>query len=141
MEFSKKLRAFQPIRRWLLPDDESFSLESCPIIRPRGFDGWRGTMLPSFTFKSLHTSTMNPEHEEILIELNHKQLTGLCCLVFLAIREKTTIEHQWEEWGFDDIPHQIILDCEMDDAGLLELATTAATYLLEDLTILEKAIA
>jgi hypothetical protein len=29
----------------------------------------------------------------------------------------------------------------MDDAGLLELATAAATYLLEDLTTNEKAIA
>ncbi|MBW4572174.1 MAG: hypothetical protein KME31_30545 [Tolypothrix carrinoi HA7290-LM1] len=84
---------------------------------------------------------MNEEHEEILTELNHVQLTGLGCLIFLAIREKTTIEYQWKEWGFNDIPHQTILDCEMDDAGLLELATTVATYILEDLTINEKAIA
>ena len=53
---------------------------------------------------------MNEEHEEILSELNHTQLTGLGCLVFLAIREKTTLEHQWKEWGFTDIPQQTIFD-------------------------------
>lgn len=83
---------------------------------------------------------MNLEIEEILGELNHVQLTGLGCLAFLAIREKSTLERQWKEWGFTDIPHQTILDCELDDAGLMELATTCAIYLLEDLTINEKAI-
>lgn len=83
---------------------------------------------------------MNSEHEEILIELNHIQLTGLCCLTFQAIHEKTTLEHQWKHWGFSDIPHQTILDCELDEAGFLELANTASVYILEDLTTNEKAI-
>ncbi|MGI2909027.1 hypothetical protein [Tolypothrix sp. VBCCA 56010] len=71
---------------------------------------------------------MNDQIEEILFHLSRVQLTGLGCLAIIAIREKTTLEHQCEEWGFSDISHQTILDCEMDDAGLLELATTAATY-------------
>jgi hypothetical protein len=83
---------------------------------------------------------MNEHHEEILFHLTHVQLTGLGCLVFLAIREKTTLEHQWEEWGFDDIPHETIVQLELDEADLLELATAAASYLLADLTECEKAI-
>jgi hypothetical protein len=84
---------------------------------------------------------MNEHQEQILFHLTHVQLTGLGCLAFLAIREKTTLEHQWEEWGFDDIPHETIVELELDDAGLLELATAAANYLLADLTTNEKAIA
>lgn len=84
---------------------------------------------------------MNNHHEEIIFHLNHVQLTGLGCLVFLAIREKTTLHYQWKEWGFTDIPNETILELEMSDAGLLELATAIATYLLEDLTINGKAIA
>lgn len=84
---------------------------------------------------------MNEHHEEILFHLNHTQLTGLGCLAFLAIREKTTLEYQWKEWGFTDITRETILECELDDAGLLELATAAATYILEDLTANEKTIA
>jgi hypothetical protein len=86
-------------------------------------------------------SPMNDQIEEILFRLTHVQLTGLGCLAFLAIRENTTIEHQWKEWGFSDIPHETIVEFQLDDAGLLELATVCATYILEDLAINEKAIA
>jgi hypothetical protein len=61
--------------------------------------------------------------------------------LFSHPRKKTTLEHQWEEWGFDDIPHETIVELELDDAGLLELTTAAANYLLADLTTNEKAIA
>ena len=84
---------------------------------------------------------MTNHHEEILFHLNHTQLTGLGCLAFLAIREKSTLKYQWKEWGFTDIPLETILEFELDDTGLLELATAIATYLLEDLTTYEKTIA
>ena len=84
---------------------------------------------------------MNEHHEEIIFHLNHVQLTGLGCLAFLAIREKSTLKYQWKEWGFTDISEETILELEQDDTGLLELATAISTYLLEDLTSHEKAIA
>jgi hypothetical protein len=84
---------------------------------------------------------MNEHQEQILFNLTHVQLTGLGCLAFLAIREKSTLERQWREWGFDDIPHETIFEFELEDPDLMELVTAIATRIFEDLTINEKAIA
>lgn len=85
---------------------------------------------------------MNDHHEHLLLQMNHTQLTGLGCLAFLAIREKSTLERQWKEWGFEDIPHETILEFELEDDELMELASAIAVYVLEDLnTTHEKAIA
>lgn len=83
---------------------------------------------------------MTNHHEEILFHMNRTQLSGLGCLVFLAIREKSTLEYQWKEWGFEDISLETILEFELEDEELMELASAIAVYVLEDLTI-EKAIA
>lgn len=82
---------------------------------------------------------MNNHHEHLLLHLNRPQLTGLGCLAFLTIREKSTLEYQWKEWGFSDITGETIREFDLDDAGLMELATACATYVLEDLTTYEKA--
>ncbi len=79
---------------------------------------------------------MNNKIEEITLELNsnqltvnHAQLAGIGSLIFLAIREETTLEYQWEEWGFDDISHEtiLILDRELDAGGFLWLVNACAT--------------
>ncbi|MEH1874116.1 hypothetical protein [Nostoc sp.] len=55
--------------------------------------------------------------------LTRTQAMGLNCLVFLAVREQTTVTCQHEEVGFDDIPEWIIGLCDwLDDDGLLDLA-------------------
>ena len=84
---------------------------------------------------------MNEYHKEILFHLNHAQLSGLGCLAFLAIREKSTLERQWREWGFIDLPLETILEFELEDTELMELASVIATRIFEDLSPNEKAIA
>ncbi|MBG1268264.1 hypothetical protein [Nostoc sp. WHI] len=64
---------------------------------------------------------------------NRAQATGLNCLIFLALREQTTVAYQQKEWGFDDIPEQIITWCNaLDDDDLLELAKQITENLLKD---------
>ncbi|AVH71574.1 hypothetical protein [Nostoc sp. 'Lobaria pulmonaria (5183) cyanobiont'] len=54
---------------------------------------------------------------------NHTQAIGLNCLIFLAVREQTTVTYQYEELGFEDIPQQIVTLCDrLDDDALLDLA-------------------
>lgn len=54
---------------------------------------------------------------------NRTQATGLNCLIFLAVREQTTVTYQYEEHDFEDIPEQIIYLCDrLDDDALLDLA-------------------
>ena len=84
---------------------------------------------------------MNEHYEEILFHLTHVQLTGLGCLAFLAVREKSTLERQWRELGFFDIPYETIFEFELEDPDLMELVTAIATRIFEDLTADEKAIA
>ncbi|MEH2287187.1 hypothetical protein [Nostoc sp.] len=51
------------------------------------------------------------------------QAAGLNCLIFLAVREETTVTYQYEEIGFDDIPKEIVRLCDrLDDDDLLDLA-------------------
>ncbi|MBG1267757.1 hypothetical protein [Nostoc sp. WHI] len=65
---------------------------------------------------------------------NRSQATGLNCLIFLALREQTTVKYQHEEWGFDDISEQIVTSCDQfDDDELIALAADIATGLLEEL--------
>jgi hypothetical protein len=52
----------------------------------------------------------------------------------LPFAPDTTLEYQWKEWGFDDLPHEIILKFEVDQETMLQLASTAAIYVLETLT-------
>ncbi|MBN3907674.1 MAG: hypothetical protein HWQ35_14270 [Nostoc sp. NMS1] len=66
---------------------------------------------------------------------NRSQATGLNSLIFLALREQTTVGHQRKEWGFEDIPEQIVAWCdELEDEDLLEVATAIATGLLDEIT-------
>ncbi|MEH2261013.1 hypothetical protein [Nostoc sp.] len=54
---------------------------------------------------------------------NFDQAIGLNCLLFLAVREQTTVAYQCEEMGFEDIPKQIVTLCDqLDDDALLKLA-------------------
>lgn len=65
---------------------------------------------------------------------NRPQATGLNCLIFLSIREQTSVTYQWDEWGFTDIPQQVIQWCdELEENDLLSLAADIATSLLEEL--------
>lgn len=51
------------------------------------------------------------------------QAAGLNCLIFLALREQTTVTYQFEENDFDDIPEEIVRLCdEFDDKYRLDLA-------------------
>ena len=65
---------------------------------------------------------------------SHAQATGLNCLIFLSMREQTTVAFQHEELGFKDIPQQIVTWCDgLDVDDLLELATRITAGLLDDL--------
>lgn len=55
-------------------------------------------------------------------DFNRAQSTGLNCLIFLAVREETTVTYQKEEMGFEDIPPQIARLCDRLDDALLDLA-------------------
>ncbi|WP_445629285.1 hypothetical protein [Nostoc sp. DSM 114167] len=66
---------------------------------------------------------------------NRAQATGLNSLIFLALREQTTVVHQRKEQGFDDIPRHIAAWCdELPDQYLLAIATAINTHLLDELT-------
>ncbi|BAY77942.1 hypothetical protein NIES25_44120 [Nostoc linckia NIES-25] len=65
---------------------------------------------------------------------NRAQATGLNCLIFLSLREQTSVAYQHSEWGFDDIPEHIIAQCDsLEEDDLIELATEIATGLLDEL--------
>ncbi|MEH1802161.1 hypothetical protein [Nostoc sp.] len=64
---------------------------------------------------------------------NYCQATGLNALIFLALREQTTVAHQHKELGFDDIPEQIIAWCDcLDEYDLTELAAEIANGLWDE---------
>ncbi|BAY78375.1 hypothetical protein NIES25_48490 [Nostoc linckia NIES-25] len=65
---------------------------------------------------------------------DRRQSIGLNCLIFLSLREQTTIAHQLKEWGFTDISEQVItwIDALDEDSQIL-LATDIAAGLLEEL--------
>ena len=66
---------------------------------------------------------------------NRTQTTGLNCLIFLALQEKSTIAYQKKEWGFEDIPEQIIQACDsLEEIELIELGADIAAGLLEEIT-------
>lgn len=44
--------------------------------------------------------------------LSKAQLLGLCALICIAQREETTISYQQDEWGFVDVPADIISQCD-----------------------------
>jgi hypothetical protein len=54
--------------------------------------------------------------QRILEGLNPSQLSGLGCLAFLALREKTSLLEQWEEMRFSDISESVIEECDEYDA-------------------------
>lgn len=67
--------------------------------------------------------------------LNRGQLTGLNSLIFLALREQTTVAYQRKEWAFEDIPEQIIGWCDgLAESDILELASEVAIGLLDEIT-------
>jgi len=66
---------------------------------------------------------------------NRQQATGLNSLIFLALREQTTVMHQRKKLGFDDIPVPIASWCdELPDQYLLQVATAIITVLLDEIT-------
>lgn len=77
---------------------------------------------------------MNEQIEAILKDLNFTQLAGLGSLAFLALREQTSLVHQWSEWGYTDIPLGAIQMCEAVDPGLMELIEATAAFTLEAIT-------
>ncbi|BBD66346.1 hypothetical protein NIES4072_63850 [Nostoc commune NIES-4072] len=65
---------------------------------------------------------------------NRTQATGLNCLIFLALREQTTIAYQKKEWGFEDIPEIIITWCDsLDEGERFELGADIAAFLLDEI--------
>lgn len=65
---------------------------------------------------------------------NRTQATGLNCLIFLALREQTTIAYQRKEWAFEDIPEQIIQACDsLEQTELIELSADIAAGLLDEI--------
>ncbi|MEH2307014.1 hypothetical protein [Nostoc sp.] len=64
---------------------------------------------------------------------NRSQATGLNCLIFLALREQTSVAYQHKEYCFEDIPEQIIAWCDcMDEHDLVGLATEIANGLWDE---------
>ncbi|MEH2381125.1 MAG: hypothetical protein V7K27_19935 [Nostoc sp.] len=62
------------------------------------------------------------------------QATGLNCLIFLSLREQTTVAYQRKEWGFEDIPEQIITWCDsLKECELIQLAEEIASGLLDEI--------
>jgi hypothetical protein len=53
-------------------------------------------------------SSIHQKHNHTLRGLTSDQLSGLGTLIFLSIREKTTIAYQHKELGFTDIPDKTI---------------------------------
>ncbi|MHC5853786.1 hypothetical protein [Nostoc sp.] len=65
---------------------------------------------------------------------NRTQATGLNCLIFLSLREQTTVAYQRKEWGFDDIPEHIIAWCDsLQEDGLIQLAEEITAGLLDEI--------
>jgi hypothetical protein len=65
---------------------------------------------------------------------NRTQATGLNCLIFLALREQTTIAYQRKEWGFEDIPEYILSWCDsLEENDLIQLAADIAAGLLDEI--------
>jgi hypothetical protein len=65
---------------------------------------------------------------------NRTQATGLNCLIFLALREQTTIAYQRKEWGFEDIPEYIVSWCDsLEEDDLIQLAADIAAGLLDEI--------
>jgi hypothetical protein len=63
---------------------------------------------------------------------NRAQATGLNCLIFLSLREQSTVAYQWDEWGFTDIPQQVIAWCDqLKEHELLLLTTDIAVGLVK----------
>ncbi|MDZ8135170.1 MAG: hypothetical protein RM049_07675 [Nostoc sp. DedQUE04] len=63
---------------------------------------------------------------------NRTQAIGLNSLIFLSLREDTSVGYQWKSWGFVDIPKQVIDWCGcMDEHDLIELATAIANCLID----------
>jgi hypothetical protein len=77
----------------------------------------------------------NVAHELIarLESLSRSSAVGLMSLLCLAIREQTDLADQMDEWGFTDIPQDLILELnELDDIGYLEVCGQIATIQLEN---------
>jgi hypothetical protein len=65
---------------------------------------------------------------------NRTQATGLNCLIFLALREQTTIAYQRKEWGFEDIPEYILGWCDsLEENDLIQLAVDITAGLLDEI--------
>ncbi|MEH2193421.1 MAG: hypothetical protein V7K98_12390 [Nostoc sp.] len=59
------------------------------------------------------------------------QSLGLNSLIFLALREQTSVAHQYEECGFQDIPEELIAGCDaLENDELLDLAGEITFHLL-----------
>jgi hypothetical protein len=65
---------------------------------------------------------------------NRSQATGLNALIFLALREDTSVAYQWRSHSFEDIPDQIIGWCGcINKRHLAELATVIANGLRDEI--------
>jgi hypothetical protein len=81
------------------------------------------------------TSITNMDEIEILTHieqnLDHPQATGLNCLIFLSLREQTSIAYQQHQWRFSDIPEQIIQWCDaLEKSHLLYLSIKIGSLLM-----------
>lgn len=66
---------------------------------------------------------------------NRAQATGLNCLIFLALRENCDVVNHWNEWGFADIPQEVVSWCdELQEDELLGVATAITAGLLDENT-------
>lgn len=81
------------------------------------------------------TDIINRQNLVAHIEMNftRAQATGLASLIFLSLREQTTLAYQWDEWGFTDIPQEFITWCDeqLEEDDLISLAADIAASLLE----------
>lgn len=76
---------------------------------------------------------------EFLEQLTTAQLARLGVLVYLAIREETTVLYQFEEWGFEDVPQDIIVCCDFSTIPLEHIVTKVASNTQQDLVTIPKA--
>ncbi|MDZ8056551.1 MAG: hypothetical protein RMX63_34570 [Aulosira sp. ZfuCHP01] len=68
-----------------------------------------------------------------LIEARPKsEQLGFLALVCLAMRENTTIQHQQDEWSFEDVPSEIVIMADaLEDYEQLALVTMISSEIAE----------
>ncbi|BAY94782.1 hypothetical protein [Tolypothrix sp. PCC 7601] len=73
---------------------------------------------------------------EILANCDRPQALGIATLICLAQREATTVEYQFDEMNFSDVPPELVIACDQltDDNQLELVCWLAHNYQTENYT-------